>query len=255
MHALRRPRRSAALAVAALLAGGCKADPRDSQALPPAAAQPGDSVGSAAGSAVATHVKLPRSPATPPRATTRPLDRAELDRLAAFEFADFEHEVISADAQRLRVRHLTASRPKLAVAVAIERCASEPQANPPCLAMELADWQPRTSELRAQSLPPVLRDRPDTQFELGVRRVAGSPAIYTYQAGWSFGPDNHGQPGGTYSDSYTLYYNDRINQIRVRADYADDAMGSARDMLALAPKEDLEKLAVAFLDFYVHEWK
>jgi hypothetical protein len=26
-------------------------------------------------------------------------------------------------------------------------------------------------------------------------------------------------------------------------------------MLALAPKPDLEKLAVAFLGFYVHEWK
>ena len=73
--------------------------------------------------------------------------------------------------------------------------------------------------------------------------------------GWSFGPDDHGQPGGTYSDSYTLYYNDGINQIRVRADYADDAMASARAMLALAPEQDLAQLAVAFLDFYVHEWK
>jgi len=255
MHALRRARPAAALAVAALLAGSCKADPTDAPLVAPAAAQPGQPAGSAAGSPVAAHVKLPRSPATPPRATTRPLDRAELDRLAAFAFADFEHEVLATDAQRLRVRHLTVSRPKLAVTVAIERCDLGPQANPPCLAMALPAWQPRIRELRAQSVPPALRERPDTRFELGARRVAGSPAIYTYQVGWSFGPDDHGQPGGTYSDSYTLYYNDGINQIRVRADYADDAMASARAMLALAPEQDLAQLAVAFLDFYVHEWK
>ena len=32
-------------------------------------------------------------------------------------------------------------------------------------------------------------------------------------------------------------------------------MASARAMLALAPEQDLAQLAVAFLDFYVHEWK
>jgi hypothetical protein len=57
-----------------------------------------------------------------------------------------------------------------------------------------------------------------------------------------------------YSDAYTIYYNDGINQIRVVASYADDAVPGIDQLLALAPQEDLEKLAVAFASYYVHEW-
>jgi hypothetical protein len=45
-----------------------------------------------------------------------------------------------------------------------------------------------------------------------------------------------------------------VNQIRVNAAYLDDAVGGIDHLLAVAPPEDLEKLAVAFLEFYVHEW-
>lgn len=223
------------------------AAPTPAAAAPPRETAPPATTTAAA--AVPTHVKLPRSPSTPPHKTTRPLAQPELDRLAAIEFPDFERRVMRSDGPRVQFEHTTATRPKLAVVVTIEPCSA------PCLTMELPAWQAQRAALRRQLISPQLVDRPDTRFELGAREVAGTPMIYTYQVGWSFETDPHGQPSGTYSDSYALHFNDRINQIRVRADYADDATGSARDMLALAPKEDLEKLAVAFLDFYVHEWR
>ena len=200
--------------------------------------------------ATPTHVKLPNSPSTPPHRTTRPLARAELDRLSAIEFPDFEREVRSAGKRSAEIRHTTATRPKLAVTITLEPCDRDRH---PCPAMELATWRARP-ELRERSLSKELREQPDTRFEIGARDVAGSSAIYTYQVGWAFGSDEHGQRQGSYSDAYNLYYNDGSNQIRVNASYADDAVGGKAQMLALAPEEDLEKLAVAFLSYYLHEW-
>ena len=65
--------------------------------------------------------------------------------------------------------------------------------------------------------------------------------------------DDTGQPQGSYSNAYVLYFNDGINQIRVVAEYKDDAM-SREDMLKVAPREDLEKLAKSFLDAFTHAW-
>jgi hypothetical protein len=142
---------------------------------------------------------------------------------------------------------VTATRPKLAVIVAIEPCL------PACPAMDLATWQRKTAELR-RALPAQLRDRPDTIFELGRQDLTGTPAIYTYHAGWALEGEPRGGPAGTYSDVYALSYNDGVNQIRVHADYADDAVGSLEQMLAIAPKADLERLATSFLAYFIHTW-
>jgi len=250
------------VALTGLLVAGCKPDRPAQQAPEVAAAVPArDAPAVATGPrrvvlpataapAPPTHVKLPRSPSTPPYRTARPLERPELDRLSALEFPDFERELRGAGKRSAEVRHITATRPKLAVTITIEPCDHDRH---PCPAMELAAWQARP-ELRQRSLGKELLDRPDTRFEVGAHDIAGSPAIYTYQVGWSFSTDERGQREGSYSDAYNLYYNDGINQIRVNASYADDAVGSKAEMLSLAPEEDLEKLAVAFLSFYVHEW-
>jgi hypothetical protein len=50
-------------------------------------------------------------------------------------------------------------------------------------------------------------------------------------------------------------YNDGINQIRVMAQYADDAVAGIDQLLAIAPPDDLERLAVAFASFYLHAWQ
>ena len=120
--------------------------------------------------------------------------------------------------------------------------------------MALEPWKARSDELK-QSLSKELAARPDTQFEIGTRDLLGVTAIYSYQLGYYFGKDEQDQPIGDYSNAYILYYNDGVTQIRVNAHYRDDALGGRDQLLAVAPREDLEKLAVAFLNFYVHEWK
>jgi len=123
-----------------------------------------------------------------------------------------------------------------------------------CTPMELGPWKAKIDELK-QSLSKQLVARPDTRFEVGTRNVLGAPAIYTYQLGAFFGNDDTGNPVGAYSDAYILYYNDGVNEIRVNAAYIDDAIGGMDKLLAVAPPEDLEKLAVAFMSYYLHEWR
>ena len=45
------------------------------------------------------------------------------------------------------------------------------------------------------------------------------------------------------------------HQIRVMAQYADDAVAGIDQLLAIAPPDDLERLAVAFASFYLHAWQ
>ena len=241
-----------------VLALGCQAD-RSAPPAPIGATKPAE-VGSARApappvpSGVPGHVTLPRSPDTPPRRTTRPLGRKELERLSAFEFPDFRRQDRGTTDRATEFRHTTTTRPALGVTVVIEPCDRDATSPRACPAMALEVWQARRDEL-LKTLPVDLAARPDTRFELGARDVAGAPAIYTYQLGALFGTDDKGQPVGSYSDAYVLYYNDGINQIRVTAAYLDDAVGGIDHLVAIAPREDLEKLAVAFLDFYVHAWR
>ncbi len=220
--------------------------------IPVAPAEPGApaSTGTAASPVEPAHIKLPRSPNTPVRPTQRPLDPAVLARLAAIEFPGFEREDQGAAAGAVRFRHTTRSRPHLAVSVVIGSCSAQRA----CPAMDLASWNARRDELRGQ-LPKELRSRPDTRFEIGARAIAGAPAIYTYQLGYAGGVDEKNQPSADYTDAYVLYHNDGINQIRVMAHYVDDALGSLPQLVAIAPAEDLEKLAVAFASFYLHAWQ
>jgi hypothetical protein len=242
-----------------LLALGCQASKSTPQAQPVGAAKPTtEDAGSAHAAAppgppAPGHVTLPRSPATPPIQTTRPLGRAELARLSAFEFQDFRRQDRGTTDRATEVRHTTTTRPTLGVTVTIGPCDPAPHDAHACPAMELESWQARRDELR-QALPEDLSDRPDTRFEIGARELSGVPAIYTYQLGALFGKDEQGQPVGAYSDAYVLYYNDGVNQIRVTAAYLDDAVGGSDHLLAIAPREDLEKLAAAFASFYVHAW-
>lgn len=192
-------------------------------------------------------VTLPRTPNTPPHRTARPLDRKELERLSALEFKDFSRQDRGTRERFAEFRYTTTTRPYLGVTIAIEPC-------DPCTPMELDAWTARTGELK-QSLSEQLIGRPDTRFEVGARDVLGAPAIYTYQLGAFFGKDESGQPIAVYSDAYILYYNDGVNQIRVNASYLDDMIGGHDKLLAVAPPEDLEKLAVAFMSFYLHEWR
>jgi hypothetical protein len=218
-------------------------------------------------------VGLPKTGGEPPRKTTKPLALAELERLAAIEFKDFQRQDRGVHERITEFRHITKTRPILGVTITIEPCApvEPPRAGPKarkragsatpgractpraCTPMQLELWKAKTDELK-QSLSKQLVARPETLFEVGARDVLGAPAIYTYQLASFFGTDETGQPVGAYSDAYILYYNDGVNEIRVNAAYIDDAIGGTDKLVAVAPREDLEKLAVSFMSYYLHEW-
>ncbi|HSR98338.1 MAG TPA: hypothetical protein VLM79_14875 [Kofleriaceae bacterium] len=216
----------------------------------------------------AAHVTLPRTTSEPPNRTARPLPRKELARLAALEFPDFDRQERGLADRFVELRHTTRTRPILGVTVTIEPCDAPPSGKPArqtrtkraaapshtCAPMELDAWKAKGDELK-QFLSKQLAARPETRFEVGTRDVLGAPAIFTYQLGADFGKDESEQPVAAYSDAYILYYNDGVNQIRINASYLDDAVGGVERLAAIAPKEDLEKLAVAFMSVYLHEWR
>jgi hypothetical protein len=209
-------------------------------------------------------VTLPKSPSTPVRRTAKPFTRKQREWMAAFRFKDFERQARATNDQFTEFRHTTLTRPKLAVTVKLDACkkakrvarkaAPAADLGGACMPMELAPWKARSEELK-QSLSPELIARPDTRFEIGERELFGNRAIYTYQLGYFFGQDDKGQPAGDYSDAYILHYNDGVNRIQVVAAYVDDPVGGKDQLVALAPPEDLERLAVAFTSFYLHRWR
>jgi hypothetical protein len=195
------------------------------------------------------HVMLPRSPAGAPVATHHPLDRAALDRLAATSFSDFERQDRASGADFVEFRHTTRSRPVLAATIVLAPC----NAQHPCPAMDLAAWTAQRTALLAE-LPAELAQRPETRFEIAAHPIGGAPAISTYALGYHAGNDDRDQPSTTYVDAYTLYYNDGANQLRVMAHYVDDPVGGVEPLLAVAPPEDLERIAIAFASYYLHTW-
>jgi hypothetical protein len=197
-----------------------------------------------------SHIQLPRSDKAAVRPTRRPLDAAQLERLAALEFPDFERKDRTAPAGAIEVRHITRERPKLAVTVTIGRC----NAQSACAAMDLAAWSARRDEL-LEPLPAPLRTRPDTRLEIGAAQIAGAPAIGIYELGYATATDDHDQPETDYIDAYVLIHNDGVNHLRVMAHYVDDAPpGGLAGLTAMAPQDDLAKLAMAFASYYLHAW-
>ncbi|MBA3454944.1 MAG: hypothetical protein H0T42_17780 [Deltaproteobacteria bacterium] len=191
----------------------------------------------------ANNLALPKGDGTPPKQSAKALDQAAFEKLAKHELPGFTPIVRNVKNQ-LDVRHVT-QRPVLATTVTIAPCFD-------CLPMELDKWKAKEAGLK-MLLVEELRDRPDTIWELGTTELHGQPLIFTYQFGYSFGKDDQGNPEGAFSNAYALYFSDGKNQIRVVAEYKDDPV-TKEDLKAIAPREDLEKLAKGFLDFYTHAW-
>jgi hypothetical protein len=243
----RRAAAIAALATAAVAAGGACGD----RAQAPPAQQAVAAIGSAgSGGAVARPsgpaLQLPRASAAAPRRSTRPLGRADLERLARLEVAGWERTVRHATDEELEVRYRTAARPVLAVTIHASRCTA-------CIPPVLAQWRARIDTLRLL-LAEELRSRPDTTFELGEVHMGGATLVYTYQLGHFFGALPSGEQGGAYSSAYALYHNDGTNQLRAVAQYMDDPVATRAELAALAPREDLARIAAAFLGAYADAW-
>lgn len=246
--------RTLVVALSLIALSGCKTDKKKA---PP---QGGSSSGSATGSAgsagsggVSTgdgsasakpaDLTLPRGDGTPPLKTEKRLDKAAFDELAKLEVPGFEKAVRNTDSL-FEARFLT-PRPKLATTVTIAPCFD-------CTPMALDKWKAKEAALKNLLAEP-LRDRPDTTWEIGAADLHGEPVIYTYQFAHFFGKDEVGNPFGGFSNAYVLYWNDGKNQIRVVAEYKDDPL-AREDLAQIAPREDLEKLARAYLDFFTHQW-
>ena len=219
------------------------------------------------------HVTLPKSPTDLPRRTRRPFTSKQLAWLSSFEFKGFVREDGGTTDEAIEIRHTTTTRPRLGVTVRIDRC---PPAAPgelrsgrprhverekpattdprPCLPMQLALWQARRDELK-QFMSSDLAMRSDTRFDIGARKLDGATAISTYQLGHLFALDDRNQTVALSSTAYALYYNDGVNRIRVMANYLDEAVPTRAQLVELAPARELQRMAVAFTRFYLHQWQ
>lgn len=219
---------------------GCKDKPKrkappTNVATPTAAAQPG---------APAPDLELPPMDGGPPKKTTAPHTKADYEKLAALEYPGFQKRVRTLGDKVFEVLQLTNGHPKYGATVTIQHCLD-------CIPMELEKWKARTEDLKV--LLGRLKDNKDVHFEVGETHLNGQPVIYTYQLGaGAVGEDKGGQQT-TYTNAYALYYNDGINQIRVVAEYKDDPR-PVEEMKKIAPKEDLQMLALSFANAYTHAW-
>ncbi len=173
----------------------------------------------------------------PPRKTTAPITRATLDKLAALAIPDYTSKVRKLDDSFL---DLELEKPKLRVTVTVQPCLR-------CLPMEVDRWRAETDALRV-TIPPDLRDRSDTTFEIAQVALGGAPVIATYQLGYAASVGN----AASASHAVTLYLADGINQIRVICAYAGAT--DTRDALTSVTRAELTTAALAVLDLYTQAW-
>jgi hypothetical protein len=188
---------------------------------------------------------LPRADGTPPKKTTKPLEKADFERLAKLTWPGFDADVRTIGEKVFEVRQKTKDHPRLWATVTIQPCFD-------CVPMDLEKWKPKEQELKTISLE-ALKSLPGIEWEMDVVTFQGEPLVYTYQLGAGVGSATEGGGGYSFTDTYIAYYNDGVNQIRVIASYKDDPT-SKEELQKLAPKEDLEALALSFLDVYTHAW-
>ncbi|HTR49730.1 MAG TPA: hypothetical protein VMJ10_03420 [Kofleriaceae bacterium] len=220
-----------------VLAVGCKGKPTHEE---PAAAETGSAP--APHQPTAAELALPPETGTPPLKTTKPIDKPIFDKLGALKFPGFNLRPFN-NGERIVQRQETQTFPKLRAIIIIEPCKGT------CDPMDLAKWKDKPS--LKSNLAPALQQAKDTVFEVGKTDLEGAPMIFTYQLGMARDPASG---GGAYSDMYILYYNDGVNQATVMAAYIDDPLPTKEALAKIAPKEDLEKVAKAFMDAYTHAW-
>ena len=189
---------------------------------------------------------MPALSGKPAAKTKTPHSKEQLELLSKLEYQGFARDVRKLDASFLNVKQRTESRPKIGVTVTIMPCMK-------CLPLQVDKWRAEQDALKV-TLAPELHDRPDTVFEVGESTLGGERVIYTYQLGQRFGKDENGNPQGVYSNAYILYHNDGVNQIRVIAEYIDDPVASNEELARAVPRQQLERVATAFLDAYAQAW-
>lgn len=179
-----------------------------------------------------------RASGKPPIKTTKPIARDQLTKLSALELPGLTRTIRKLDDAFLDVGYQLAE-PPIRVGVTAQPCLR-------CLPMQIDRWRAETDALRV-TIPPDLRERGDTAFELGVTAIGGAQAIATHQVAFGAGDTP------TYDHAVAVYWNDGVNELRVIAAFAGTA--SSRDALTRSvTREELEQLAIAVLDHHAQAW-
>ena len=189
-------------------------------------------------------LRLPKLAGTPP-AKGKPLDAAKAAQLSKHDIDGWTRDVRLADAKGLDLRYRSTTPPTLTVTVQASRCFD-------CLPMQHDRWLLKSDALRSL-IAPELRDHKDTTWEMGMTTIGQTSYTWTHHIAYVVPPDANGL-GAVFGTAYTVYFNDGINMIRVVAEYRDDAPVSREAMLRAAPRQDLEQVAKAFIDHFVHLW-
>jgi hypothetical protein len=226
------------------IASGCKSKPK--RRAPPANAGSGVTAGLGSDVRPAPDLVLPRGDGTPPKKTTTPLGKADFEKLAKLEYPGFIAEVRTVGDKVFEVRQKTKDHPRMWAVVTIQPCFD-------CVPMDLAKWKAKEDDLKSLNLE-ALKSSPGIDWELGQADLHGAPVIYAYQVGAGKGSADVGGETYSFTNLISAYYNDGVNQIRVVGAYKDDPM-SKEDLIKVAPKADLEALALSFLDAYTHAWQ
>ncbi len=203
----------------------------------------------------APDIVLPSGTGKPPVKTTGPLPLKTLLALQQRTWKGFQVQPHAIDPDKgMEVRHITEDKPKIAATITVAPCSAESVLGP-CLAMELPLWKATEAHLKLM-LPERLR--PTAQFEVGSVKFHGTNLIYTFQVGQESGTFSTGANAGKsfveFSYAYILYYNDSQNQIRVVAEYKDEAQDTKELMEKAVPRGDLEATAQGFFDAFTQLW-
>ncbi|MFT3698498.1 MAG: hypothetical protein QM831_35465 [Kofleriaceae bacterium] len=236
--------RQVVLVVAVMVAAGCKKHEQvpasGSNAAP-----------------VAPDLVLPKGTGAPPKPTHAPLDHATVEKLRALAYTRFHTEQLGQDKSVGIIFH-TDDHPQLKATVQIRPCAAimpngETNTNPQvadtwsCPALD-ADAYRNTGEAK-QFLHPSLAAAKDTVFDVGNTELNGTKMVYIRQIGWI--RDDRALRS---TDAYMLYFHDDVNEIRVITTYEGNQPETRAQLLQLAPQEDLENLAKAFMDVVTQAW-
>jgi len=183
-----------------------------------------------------------RASGKPPVKTTKPIARDQLGKLAALEIQGLKKTVRKLDDSFLDVEYEYNS-PRLAVKVAVQPCLR-------CEPMQLDRWRAEADALRL-TIPPDLRDRSDTTFEISATSIGGATVIATHHLAFvlPFGWDTP-----NFDHAVAVYFNDGINQIRIVAAYEGTVVNSYAEMAKVVTRAELEQLALAVLDRLVQAW-
>jgi hypothetical protein len=204
-----------ALSLLATLALACNSRKSNSSSPPATAAAP-------AAKAAATPAK--------------PFDEAAFKKISELAFPG-QKEIKALDGDRLNITLTIRENPTLKVALSGARCVA-------CMAMEKSVWEARAADLRLY-LPEPMRTDPNVTFEVGETTVAGRKCIFTYAAGLFH---ERTPSGGTKSfggsHSYTVYFNDGVNELRAVAyDGSAPTATTVPELVAIIPRDDLQKTA------------